>query len=121
MVKALFDSNILIDNLSEIPQARDELRRFEHKAISIITKMEVLVGTDETDEAGVRSFLSGFEVIPLDEDIAERAVASRKQHRIKLPDAVIWASAQAHGMILVTRNTKDFPKDDPGIRAHYAI
>jgi len=34
-----------------------------------------------------------------------------------LPDAVIWATAQAHAMLLVTRNTKDFPVDDPAFGA----
>ena len=44
MVKALFDTNILIDFLHEVAAARDELHRYEDKAISIITWMEVLIG-----------------------------------------------------------------------------
>ncbi|MEF0942844.1 PIN domain-containing protein [Rhizobium sp. BR 362] len=44
MVKALFDTNVLIDYLNAVPQARDELTRYGEKAISIITWMEVLVG-----------------------------------------------------------------------------
>jgi predicted nucleic acid-binding protein len=66
-------------------------------------------------------FLSGFEVVAVDEQIAERAVSLRRSRRIKLPYAVIWATAQARGALLVTRNTKDFPRDDPGIRAPYAL
>ena len=30
-------------------------------------------------------------------------------------------TAQAHAMLLVTRNTKDFPNDDPGVRAPYKL
>jgi predicted nucleic acid-binding protein len=59
--------------------------------------------------------------VAVDEQVAERAVSLRRSRRIKLPDAVIWASAQAHAMLLVTRNTKDFPADDPGIRAPYRL
>ena len=44
MVGALFDTNILIDHLNAIPQAREEIGRFESRAISIITWMEVMVG-----------------------------------------------------------------------------
>ena len=45
----------------------------------------------------------------------------RRERRLKLPDALIWATARRHGSLLVTRNTKDFPKDDPGVRVPYSI
>jgi predicted nucleic acid-binding protein len=121
MVGALFDTNILIDYLNAIPAARDELQRYENKAISIVTWMEVMIGAAPDVEAATRAFLGEFDVVSLDDRIAERAVVIRRTHRIKLPDAVIWASAQSSGMILVTRNTKDFPTDDPGIRTPYIL
>lgn len=37
MVKALFDTNILVDYLNAVPQARAELQRYTEKAMSIIT------------------------------------------------------------------------------------
>jgi len=37
----------------------------------------------------------------------------------KLPDAVIWATADSEGCILVTRNTKDFDGNHPMIRIPY--
>ena len=67
----------------------------------------------------VSGFLNGFDVIALDGSIAESAVRLRQEHRIKLPDAIIWASAEVHAMLLVTRNTKDFPAGDPGTRIPY--
>jgi predicted nucleic acid-binding protein len=121
MVKALFDTNILIDYLNAIPEARTELQRYTEKAVSIITWMEVMVGADRDLEAATRSFLTGFDAIAVDDQVAELAVSLRRSHRIKLPDAVIWATAQTRGMLLVTRNTKDFPCDDPGIRAPYEL
>jgi predicted nucleic acid-binding protein len=121
MVKALFDTNILVDYLNAVPEARSEFQRYAEKAISIITWMEVMVGVDGDLEAPTRHFLNSFDVVPVDERIAEGAVGLRRSHRIKLPDAIIWATAQAHAMILVTRNTKDFPDDDPGIRAPYRL
>jgi predicted nucleic acid-binding protein len=121
MVKALFDTNILVDYLNAVPEARNEFQRYEEKAISIITWMEVMVGADGDLEAPTRHFLNSFDVVAVDEQIAERAVGLRRSHRIKLPDAIIWATAQANAMLFVTRNTKDFPDNDPGVRAPYRL
>jgi len=121
MVKALFDTNILIDYLNAVPEARAELSLHSDKAISIVTWMEVMVGAAPDLEAPTGDFLSGFEIIGLDERIAARAVDLRRRHRIKLPDAVIWASARDRAMLLVTRDVKDFPEGDPGIRVPYAL
>jgi predicted nucleic acid-binding protein len=121
MVRALFDTNILIDFLQAVPQARSELGRYPEKAISIVTWMEVMIGADPDLEAATRSFLRGFEVVGIEERIAERAVRLRRSHRIKLPDALIWATAQVHAMLLVTRNSKDFPSSDPGVRIPYVM
>lgn len=121
MVKALFDTNILVDYLNAVPEARTELQRYTEKAVSVITWMEVMVGASNELEAATRRFLNGFDVVAVDQQIAERAVGLRRSHRIKLPDAVIWATAQTRGMLLVTRNTKDFPPGDPGVRAPYKL
>jgi predicted nucleic acid-binding protein len=121
MVKALFDINILIDYLNAVPEARTELQRYTEKAISIITWMEVMVGADGGLEAPTRQFLRSFDLVAVDPEIAERAVGLRRGHRIKLPDAVIFATAQSRGMVLVTRNTRDFPSDDPGVRVPYKL
>lgn len=122
MVKALFDTNILIDHLNAIPQARAEIGRYRDKAISIITWMEVMVGASADLEPATNRFLQGFEVLALDRRIAERAVELRRQHRrLKLPDAVIWATAQCHDMLFITRDTKSLPAGEPGIRTPYSI
>jgi len=121
MVGALFDTNILIDHLNGVPQAREEIGRFESRAVSIITWMEVMVGASVDLIEPTRRFLEGFQVAALDDQIANRAVSLRRTHRIKLPDAVIWATAQASGRIFVTRNMRDFPADDPTIREPYRL
>lgn len=121
MVKALFDTNILIDYLNAVPQARAEMQRYGDKAVSIITWMEVMIGADPKVEPATRAFLSSFDLLGVDEQVAEDAVRLRRDHRIRLPDAVIWATARTNSMLLVTRNTKDFPTNDPGIRSPYKI
>lgn len=121
MVGALFDTNILIDNLNAVQQAREEIGLFENRAISIITWMEVMAGAKADLVEPTRHFLEGFRVIQVDDEIADRAVDLRRGHRIKLPDAIIWATAQVTGRLLVTRNTKDFPPGDVGIRKPYTL
>ncbi len=120
-MRPLFDTNVLVDYLNAVPEARAELQRYPQKAISIITWMEVMVGAGNDVESATRAFLKGFDVIPLDETIAERAVELRRKHRIKLPDAMIWATAQAKAMLLVTRDTNDFAADDPSVRLPYKL
>ena len=118
-VKAVFDTNILIDYLQSVPEAKEELGRFTDRAISIVTWAEVLIGAAPDREAATRAYLGRFEIVALSLEVAERAVTIRRQHRIKLPDAVIWATARAQGALLVTRNSRDFPAEDPGIRVPY--
>jgi predicted nucleic acid-binding protein len=121
MVKALFDTNILIDYLNAVPQARDELGRYDARSISIISWMEVMVGAPAEVEEATRAFLAGFSIIGLDDEIAVGAVSLRRRHGIKLPDAIIWATAEVSSLLLVTRNTRDFGRDNPGVRVPYSL
>ena len=121
MVKALLDTNILIDHLNASPQADVEIDRYEDCAISIISWIEVMAGAEAELAEPTRAYLKGYKIIGLDDAIAERAVSIRQSRRLKLPDAVIWATAQTTSRLLVTRNTKDFPTDDPGVRAPYVL
>ncbi len=121
IVKALFDTNILIDYLNGVDNARDEIRRFEPPLISPVSWMEVMVGTDEREEKAVRRFLARFSTIPIDSQVAELSVQIRKQYRMRLPDAIIWASAKSANALLISRNTKDFPESEPDIRVPYQL
>ncbi len=77
--------------------------------------MEVLVGARTAELSQVREdFLRQFRMIELDAVVARRAIALRQEHRLRLPDAIVWASARA---LLVTRNVKHFPGNHPGVRA----
>jgi predicted nucleic acid-binding protein len=119
--KVLFDTNILIDHLSGIDRAGHELRRYQDRAISIITWMEVMAGSNTEDESRIRAFLTAFSCLPITPDVAERTFLVRKQRKLKLPDAIILATAETADRLLITRNTRDFPADDPGIRIPYRL
>ena len=121
MVKALFDTNIILDNIKGVEGARRELRLYSDRAISIVTVIEVLVGTTAATEAVERDLLQRFAVVPLDNAVAEEAARIRRLYRMKLSDAIIWASSRVEGRLLVTRNTKDFPTSDPSVRVPYRV
>lgn len=121
IMRALFDTNILIDYLIGHNEARLIIEQYENPQISIITKMEVLVGTTEDNEEIIREFLDNFAVIPLNEEIAETAIEIRKNNKIKLPDAIIWATAKYNNSLLITRNTKDFSMHSSDIKIPYNI
>jgi predicted nucleic acid-binding protein len=121
-VKAVFDTNILVDYLNGVAAASRELDKYEEVSISIVTWMEVLAGADDAEEEAVtREFLSRFKIQPVEKAVAERAIKIRRQHKMKLPDAIIWATAKELGRILVTRNTRDFSDEDAGIRVPYHV
>lgn len=121
MVKAVIDTNILIDYLHAVPQAQRELALYQNPAISVISWIEVMAGATAVTERTVRTFLRSFELVEIDPRIAEQAVVLRRTRRIKLPDAVIWATARVHQCLLVSRNTRDFDPSDPGVRLPYTI
>lgn len=118
---ALFDSNILIDYLNGVAAAEKEINLYERRAISIISWMEVLAGASADVEAITRQYLAQFEVLPVDTSVAERAVKLRATKSLKLPDAIVLATAIEAGLILVTRDSKAFSRDIPTVRIPYTV
>jgi predicted nucleic acid-binding protein len=117
-----FDSNILIDALGTVAQARHELSRARSGSISRLSWIEIMAAAPAAARTQTELFLRRFQTIEISEDIARRAALLCGQHRrLRLPDAIVWASAQATNMILVTRNTRDFPANMLGIRVPYTL
>lgn len=118
---ALFDSNILIDLLNGVEPAIEEVDRHDTKEISIVTWMEVLVGASPESELRVRQFLNRFQLIPITDEIAERAVIERRSRKLKLPDSILIATAISRGGVLITRNIRDFPRNEKHVRIPYRL
>ncbi len=121
-----FDSNILIDALKGLEPARDELRRATSGGarawISRMVWIEVLSKGSGDGLRRAEILLSGFGIDEMDVEIATRAASLRRERqRLRSPDAVILATAMLRGRVLVTRNTKDFPANMPGIRIPYIL
>ena len=120
-----FDSNILIDVLRGSQKGRAELERAVSRGRVWVSRMVWLEILSKGEGEGLKRaeiLLSGFGIDEVDEEIAERAAALRRERpRLKSPDAIILATALIRGRVLVTRNTKDFPVQIPGIRIPYTI
>jgi predicted nucleic acid-binding protein len=114
-----FDSNIVIDWLNDSQAATNELARYPRHRISRIVWTEILAGEPLERRDEIQQIIAPFEIVELDTRIALAAADIRYRMRIKLLDAYIFATAQVNGSILVTRNTKDFPAQMPGIRVPY--
>ncbi len=108
----LLDTVILIDHFSGWKSATRwlaEVRARRQAVISVITRAEALAGGDEAGRDVVAAFLDEWECLPITLEVADLAAALRREHRWKLPDALQAALARHHGLLLATRNTRDFP------------
>jgi len=121
-MKAVFDTNILIDYLNGCKKAAKEFSLYEEKVISTITFIEVLVGAeDEEEKRVIRGLLSTFRVREVDVVVSNHAIEVRQKHGLKVPDAIVYATAKAEGVIIVSRNTKDLKEDWPDVRVPYEL
>jgi predicted nucleic acid-binding protein len=120
------DANILIDSLLEHDPARREITRIATSGARMwVSRMAWIEVLSKGNDAVVRDavlFLSRFGLDEIDDEISHRAAALRRERpRLKSPDAIILATAQIRGRVLITRNTKDFPAEMPGIRIPYKL
>ena len=79
-------------------------------AISVITEIELLCWKTPTDKdlEVLHDFINDALVFELEKDIKLKTAEIRKAHKIKLPDAIIAATALTYELILLTRNVSDF-------------
>lgn len=118
--KYLLDSNTVIYLLSNfLPETTSQkiqsIIDTDDYFLSVITRMEVLGFNGDSNEMELANeFITDSIVIGLEEAIILRTITLRKQQKIKLPDAIIAATALVHHLTLVTRNIEDF-KSIPGL------
>ena len=78
--------------------------------ISVISKIELLGWTppDNISLQPVQTFVDSSKVLPLDDVVVQKTIEIRRIKKIKLPDAVIAATALIYGFEIISRNISDF-------------
>lgn len=82
-------------------------------SISIITEIELLSfsGLSEEEKQRVRNLLHVLDRVPLSDTVRDQTILLRRRNRLKLPDAIIAASALTQQAILLT-NDQSFASVD---------
>jgi len=108
----VFDTNILI-YLSKYILKPEGLITNE-TAISVVTKIEALGYSFQVIEEYqlLAEICNALTIVPLSDDIANETIRLRKDYRIKLPDAIIYATALVKNLPLLTNNINDFKSLD---------
>lgn len=122
MAIVLFDSNILIDHVLGIKEASAELAAYEDAAISTIGWMETACMLTPEQVLGFDRDLENAGIVTLQTtaSIMRKSAIIRGQRRGKLPDCIIWATAEMDGRLIVTRDPNGFGgTGNPMVRVPY--
>jgi predicted nucleic acid-binding protein len=110
----LIDSNVLIDYAANLLPEKGS--QFVQQVISgeflisVVIKIEVLgfAGAPLKMKA-LEEFLNAATVIGIDQAVTQQTIALRRlSTKLKLPDAIIAATAIVYDLTLITHNTNDF-------------
>ncbi len=77
--------------------------------LSVINRIELL-GQTRPELAQFKIAVDGCLIYDLSETIVLKTIAIRKSRRMKLPDAIIAATALVHNLTLITHNVSDFER-----------
>jgi predicted nucleic acid-binding protein len=103
-VDLLVDTDVFVDHLRGAHRFR---LGDHHVSYSVITRCELFAG-HAVEEGRVARLLAPFQELGVDRVVAERAGRLRRARTIRVPDALIAATALEHGLTLLTRNQRDF-------------
>jgi tRNA(fMet)-specific endonuclease VapC len=83
--------------------------------VSFVTEIELQVWSPTTNTGIIQmnkavEFVRLVEIIGVDAKIVEKCIYIRKNYRLKLPDAIIAATALVHDATLISDNDKDFKR-----------
>ena len=111
--KILVDTDVLIDFLRKKEKAKALLEKASTAGdlyISVINLAEILAGMKPHEKEKTEAFISGFNLIEINEAIARHAGGLRNQYKqIGLADCLIAATALKEDCLLLTFNYKDYP------------
>jgi predicted nucleic acid-binding protein len=99
----LVDTDVLVDHLRGARPLKPGAHRLHY---SVISRAELYAGTSASGLVDL--LLAPYREVGVDRSVAERAGRVRRESGVRLPDALIAATALEHGLGLVTRNRRAF-------------
>lgn len=111
-INAIFDSDILINYSKEEINLDIYFNSYEKINISVITYMEIFgyEFKNKNEENLLKSIMEKIDTININEDIINKVIEVRKKFKVKLPDAIIFATATYLNADLITINEDDFSR-----------
>ncbi|HRN38054.1 MAG TPA: type II toxin-antitoxin system VapC family toxin [Flavobacteriales bacterium] len=108
--RLLLDTNVALYLLRGDRSAADAIQG-QDVHISFITRMELLSKPSMTkaEIRQVEAFVAEWPMVEMNRSIMDQAIILRREHRMKLPDAIIGATAIYSGLLLLTAD-RDFEK-----------
>jgi predicted nucleic acid-binding protein len=113
-MKYVYDTNIFIyylaDDITVNSWFTEEFLNLHEILVSPIIRIELLsfVGLSKEEQQSIEDLLSQFNTVSLLREIENQTIQIKRQYKIKLPDAIIAATAINQDAFLVTRNVGDF-------------
>ncbi|AFM14149.1 PilT protein domain protein [Turneriella parva DSM 21527] len=114
-IVVIVDTDVMVEFLRDSADAAKALRviKAENLAISAVTRMELLVGAwNNAELRKIEKALDAIQEFAISEDISTKAVdlirKYAKSHGLKIPDAIIAATAMDQSFQLFTYNVRDF-------------
>ena len=115
-IRGPVDTNILIYLSKGLLDESVLFTKYDELLISRITHMEVLGFSFQNEEELVKKLVNQFGVLEINSQVGDVVIEIRKKKKIKLPDAIIYATAKVNKCALITANTKDFNKVKKGVK-----
>lgn len=110
----LLDTNTVLDYMgNKLPgKAKNLIAQIidDEINLSVINKIELL-GFSKVEQ-DIIDFVACSNIHPIDDVVVDKTIEMRSLYKIKLPDAIIAATALVNELAIITRNTKDFNKID---------
>jgi predicted nucleic acid-binding protein len=99
----LVDTDVFIDHIRGAVELKPGRHRLHY---SVVTRAELIAGSTATQ--AINDLLAPFRELSVDRSVAERAGRIRRETGVRLPDALIAATALENRLAVVTRNERDF-------------